>query len=61
MTPQTTAPPGCRECGHVVLVTITHGQRVERYDRCGHPSGPHPMNEFCAWRTPKTQGEIENG
>ncbi len=20
------------------------------------PSGPHPMNEFCQWRTPKTEG-----
>ena len=25
-------------------------------DRCIHPSGPHPQNEFCAWRTPKTEG-----
>ena len=25
-------------------------------DRCIHPSGPHPMHEFCAWRTPKTEG-----
>ena len=40
---QNTAPPSCRACGHVALVSITQGQRVERYDRCGHPSGPHPM------------------
>ena len=30
----------------------------ERDDRCIHPSGPHPQNEFCAWRTPKTKGAI---
>ena len=58
MNQQTTAPPTCRACGHVALITITQGQRVERYDRCGHPSGPHPMHEFCAWRTPKTEGAI---
>ena len=56
MTPQNTAPPSCRACGYVVLVSITQGQRIERYDRCGHPSGPHPQNEFCAWRTNKTEG-----
>ena len=28
-------------------------------DRCIHPSGPHPQNEFCAWRTPKTKGVME--
>ena len=28
-------------------------------DRCIHPSGPHPQNEFCAWRTPKTEGAME--
>ena len=55
---QNTAPPSCRACGHVALVSITQGQRVERYDRCEHPSGPHPMHEFCAWRTPKTEGAI---
>ena len=30
----------------------------QRHDRCIHPSGPHPMNEFCQWRTPKTEGAI---
>ena len=35
---QNTAPPSCRACGHVVLVTLTRGQAVERYDRCEHPS-----------------------
>ena len=56
MSQQTTAPPPCRACGHVVLVSITQEQRVERYDRCEHPSGPHPMNEFCPWKTGKTEG-----
>jgi hypothetical protein len=23
------------------------------------PSVPHPMNEFCQWRTPKTEGAME--
>ncbi len=55
---QNTAPPSCRACGYVVLVSITQGQRVERYDSCIHPSGPHPQNEFRAWRTPKTEGAI---
>ena len=56
MTPQNTAPPTCRACGHVVLVSITQGQRVERYDHCTHPSGPHPMHEGCPWMAAKTQG-----
>ena len=55
---QTTAPPSCRECGHVALVSITHGQRVERYDHCTHPSGPHPMHEPCPWMAAKTQGAM---
>ena len=38
------------------LQRIADGQAVERHDRCTHPSGPHPMNEWCAWRTPKTEG-----
>ena len=60
MTPQqNTAPPSCRACGHVTLVTLTRGQAVERYDRCGHPSGPHPMHAPCAWWTTKTQGAME--
>ena len=58
-TPQNAAPPTCRACGHVALVSITQGQRVERYDRCEHPSGPHPMHEWCAWKTPKTEGIAE--
>ena len=61
MTPQNTAPPSCRACGHAALVSINQGKRVERYDRCGHPSGPHPMQEGCPWMATKTQGEIENG
>ena len=58
MNQQTTAPPSCRACGHVALVSITQGQRVERYDRCGHPSGPHPMHKDCPWMAAKTQGAI---
>ena len=56
MTQQNTAPPSCRACGHVALVSITQGQRVERYDRCEHPSGPHPMHTPCPWHQAKTQG-----
>ena len=55
---QTTAPPSCRACGHVVLVSITQGQRVERYDRCEHPSGPHPMHAPCAWFSAKAKGAM---
>ena len=51
MNQQTTAPPTCRACGYVVLVSITQGQRVERYDRCEHPSGPHPMHEGTSLNT----------
>ena len=58
-TQQTTAPPSCRACGHVILVTLTRGQAVERYDRCEHPSGPHPMHEGCPWMAAKTQGAME--
>ena len=57
-TQQNTAPPTCRACGHVVLVSITQGQRVERYDRCEHPIGPHPMHEGCPWMAAKTQGAM---
>ena len=53
MTPQNTAPPSCRACGHVILVTLTRGKAVERYDHCEHPSGPHPMHEWCVWKTPQ--------
>ena len=34
---QNHAPLGCRQCGHIVLVTVTTSGRVEHYDRCGHP------------------------
>ncbi len=31
MTPQqNTAPPSCRACGHVILVTLTRGQTIDR-------------------------------
>ena len=58
MTLQNTAPPSCRACGHVAPVSITQGQRVERYDRCIHPSGPHQMHTPCGWFSAKTQGAI---
>ena len=57
MIEQNHAPPTCRQCGHVVLVTLTRGERAEHYDRCGHPSGPHPMWEPCAWRAEKREGK----
>lgn len=50
-----TAPESCRTCGHVLLVKLQTGGRVERHDRCNHPSGPHPMHEPCGWHTAKTQ------
>lgn len=53
------APPCCQQCSHVILVTITRDGRVERYDRCGHPSGPHPMRAKCAWFAEKTEGVAE--
>ena len=56
---QNTAPPSCRACGHVALVSITQGQRVERYDLCEHPSGPHPMHATCCWFSAKTEGRSE--
>ena len=31
----------------------------QRHNRCIHPGGPHPQNEFCQWRTPKTEGVPE--
>ena len=31
----------------------------QRHNRCIHPGGPHPQNEFCQWRTPKTEGAME--
>ena len=33
--------------------------KPQRHDRCTHPSGPHPMNEWCEWKTPKTEGAPE--
>ena len=52
-------PPPCN-CAHVETIVVwTRGAKEpekQRHDRCEHPSGPHPMNEFCQWRTPKTEG-----
>ncbi len=55
---QNRAPLGCRQCGHIVLVIVRKSGWVENYDRCGHPSGPHPMHTPCSWFAPKTQGAI---
>jgi hypothetical protein len=41
-----------------MAVGLPEGQRVERYDRCEHPSGPHPMHTPCGWFAAKTQGAI---
>ena len=49
----------CRTCGHVLLVKLQTGSRVERHDRCNHPSGPHPMHEGCPWFSAKTQGMMK--
>lgn len=51
-----TAPEFCRTCGHVLLVKLQAGSRVEHHDRCNHPSGPHPMHAPCPWRQPKPEG-----
>lgn len=55
-------PPPCN-CAHlstiIIWTRITKEPKPQRHDRCGHPSGPHPMNEFCQWRTPKTEGAME--
>jgi hypothetical protein len=43
-------PPPCN-CAHVETIVVwTRGAKEpekQRHDRCIHPSGPHPMNEFC--------------
>ena len=59
MTQQNHAPPSCHQCGHVILVTVTRGERVEHYDRCIHPSGPHPMHKPCPWAAAKREGEMD--
>ena len=55
-------PPPCN-CAHVeqIVVWVRGHNRPEkqRHDRCIHPSGPHPMNEWCEWKTPKTEGAPE--
>ena len=55
-------PPPCN-CAHVETIVVwTRGAKEpkpQRHDRCEHPSGPHPMNEFCPWKTGKTEGVME--
>ena len=40
----------------IVWARGRHEPEKQRHDRCIHPSGPHPMHEWCAWKTPKTEG-----
>lgn len=54
---QNRAPPACRQCGHIILVTVTTPDRIEHYDRCIHPTGPHAMTETCAWFAAKEAGK----
>lgn len=55
-------PPPC-DCAHVEQVIVWTRGRTEpikqRHDRCIHQTGPHPMHEWCQWRTPKTEGVPE--
>lgn len=52
-------PPPCN-CAHVEQIIVWTRGRTEpikrRHDRCIHPTGPHPMHEWCAWKTNKTEG-----
>ncbi|HML83326.1 MAG TPA: hypothetical protein PKE37_16350 [Thiomonas arsenitoxydans] len=59
---QNTAPPSCRACGHVERIVVWAKGRPDpikqRYDRCIHLSGPHPMHTPCGWFAAKTQGAM---
>ena len=46
-----TAPPACSSCGHLQRATVQCGPIVEQNDRCGHPTGPKPMHDPCAWHS----------
>lgn len=52
-------PPPC-DCTHieqiVVWVRSEKAPQMQRHNRFVHPSGPHPMHEFCAWRAPRQEG-----
>ena len=55
-------PPPCNCAHNETLVVWKHRAKApikQQHDRCIHPSWPHPQNEFCAWRTPKTEGAME--
>ena len=56
------APHPCH-CAHleqiVVFCRVADEPQRREHARCIHPAGPHPMNEFCQWRTPKTEGAME--
>ena len=55
-------PPRCN-CAHIERIVVwVRGHNTpekQRHDRCIHPTGPHPQHEFCAWKTPKTEGVPE--
>lgn len=52
-------PPPC-DCAHVEQIVVwmrsEKAPQMQRHNRCVHPSGPHPMHEFCAWRAPRPDG-----
>ena len=55
-------PPPCNCAHNESLVVWKRGDKApikQRHDRCIHPSGPHPQNEFCPWKTVKTEGAME--
>lgn len=50
-------PPPCNCAGNQTVVVWARGDKTpQQHDRCIHPSGPHPMHEWCAWKTNKTEG-----
>ena len=56
----TTPPCNCAHLSQIIVWTrILKGPKPKRHDRCNHPTGPHPQHEFCAWKTPKTEGIAE--
>ena len=55
-----TQPP-CN-CAHVETIVVwTRGDKAptkQRHYHCIRPSAVYSLREFCAWRTPKTEGAI---
>ena len=55
-------PPPCNCAHNKTVVVWARGNKLpqmKRQHQCIHPTGPHPMHEWCAWRTPKTEGVPE--